>query len=64
MTAESLRRVALWVLGPQSGGKPTVLAMGGHDLGDWQVQGTRLELYGGVTPSAVIDGGAEHIHQQ
>jgi hypothetical protein len=62
MTAELLRRVALRVLGLQSGGKPIVLAMGGHDLGDWQVQGMRLELYSDVTLSAVINGVAEHIH--
>jgi len=44
VTAESLQRVALRVFGPQSGGKPTVLAMGSHDLGDWQAQFRKYEV--------------------
>ena len=44
VTTESLQRVALRVFGPQSGGKPTVLAMGRHDLGDWQVQFRKYEV--------------------
>lgn len=44
VTAESLQRVALRVFGPQSGGKPTVLSMGGHDLGDWQAQFRKYEV--------------------
>ncbi|KAF8491990.1 mitochondrial processing peptidase [Russula emetica] len=44
VTAESLQSVALRVFGPQSGGKPTVLAMGRHDLGDWQAQFRKYEV--------------------
>lgn len=44
VTAESLQRVALRVFGPRSGGKPTVLAMGRHDLGDWQAQFRKYEV--------------------
>lgn len=43
VTAESLQRVALRVFGLQSGGKPTVLAMGRHDLGDRQVRFRKLD---------------------
>ncbi|KAH9010913.1 hypothetical protein EDB84DRAFT_1226776, partial [Lactarius hengduanensis] len=38
VTAESLQRVAQRIFGSQSGGKPTVLAMGHQDLGDWETQ--------------------------
>lgn len=44
VTAESLQRVALRVFGSQSGGKPTVLAMGTHDLGDWQAQFRKYDV--------------------
>ncbi|KAI0281184.1 peptidase M16 inactive domain-containing protein [Russula aff. rugulosa BPL654] len=44
VTTESLQRVALRIFGPQSGGKPTVLAMGRHDLSDWQAQFRKYEV--------------------
>ncbi|KAI0288161.1 mitochondrial processing peptidase [Multifurca ochricompacta] len=44
VTAESLQRVALRIFGSQSGGKPTVLAMGSHDLGDWQSQFRKYDV--------------------
>ncbi|KAI0275232.1 mitochondrial processing peptidase [Gloeopeniophorella convolvens] len=44
VTPESLQRVAQRIFGPQSGGKPTVLAMGHHDLGDWQTQFKKYDV--------------------
>ena len=44
VTPESLQRVALRIFGPQSGGKPTFLAMGRHDPGDWQTQFKKYEV--------------------
>ena len=44
VTAESLQRVAQRIFGPQSGGKPTVLAMGSHDLGDWERQFRKYDV--------------------
>ncbi len=40
VTAESLQRVTLY----PSDGKPTVLAMGRHDLDDWQAQFRKYEV--------------------
>jgi len=44
VTPESLQRVALRIFGPQSGGKPTFLAMGRHDPGDWQTQFKKYDV--------------------
>ena len=44
VTPESLQRVALRIFGPQAGGKPTLLAMGKHDLGDWQTQFRKYDV--------------------
>ena len=44
VTAESLQRVAQRIFGSQSGGKPTVLAMGSHDLGDWETQFRKYDV--------------------
>jgi len=44
VTAESLQRVALRIFGSQAGSKPTVLAMGRHDLGDWQTQFRKYDV--------------------
>lgn len=47
VTAESLQRVALRIFGSQAGGKPTLLAMGNQDLGDWETQFRKYDV-GGV----------------
>lgn len=44
VTAESLQRVALRIFGSQSGGKPTVLAMGSHDFSDWEAQFRKYDV--------------------
>ena len=44
VTAESLQRVAQRIFGSQSGAQPTVLAMGGHDLGDWETQFRKYDV--------------------
>ncbi|KAH9957548.1 Metalloenzyme, LuxS/M16 peptidase-like protein [Lactifluus volemus] len=44
VTAESLQRVAVRIFGSHSGGKPTVLAMGSHDFGDWQTQFRKYDV--------------------
>ena len=44
VTAESLQRVALRTFGSQTGGKPTVLALGRQDLGDWQAQFRKYDV--------------------
>ncbi|KAH9037933.1 mitochondrial processing peptidase [Lactarius hengduanensis] len=44
VTAESLQRVAQRIFGSQSGGKPTVLAMGHQDLGDWETQFRKYDV--------------------
>ncbi|KAI0003874.1 mitochondrial processing peptidase [Russula compacta] len=44
VTAESLQRVALRIFGSQAGGKPTLLAMGKHDLGDWETQFRKYDV--------------------
>jgi mitochondrial-processing peptidase subunit alpha len=44
VTAESLQRVALRIFGSHSGGKPTVLAMGSNDFGDWQTQFRKYDV--------------------
>ena len=44
ITAESLQSVTLRVFGPQSGGRPTVLAMSRQVLGDWQAQSRKFEV--------------------
>lgn len=44
VNAESLQRVALRIFGSQAGAKPTVLAMGRHDLGDWQAQFRKYDV--------------------
>ncbi|KAI9511880.1 mitochondrial processing peptidase [Russula earlei] len=44
VTSESLQRVALRIFGSQAGGKPTILTMGRHDLGDWQTQFRKYDV--------------------
>ena len=44
VTSESLQHVAQRIFGSQSGGKPTVLAMGSHDLGDWETQFRKYDV--------------------
>lgn len=44
VTADSLQCVAQRIFGSLSGGKPTVLTMGRHDLGDWETQFRKYDV--------------------